>query len=72
MFVKKADDNDKITNHGGVAKKDHGACKYAGYCRYFDESSAACTTDEIASSYCGAYDLFDNFIIDKEAPVAKE
>ena len=72
MFVKKADDNGKITYHGSVAKKDHRACKYSIYCKYFDAGSAACTTDDIASSYCGAYDLFDNFIIDKAAPVAKE
>jgi len=72
LFVKKADNNDKIIKHDRVAKKHHHGCKYSIYCKYFDANSTACTIDDIASSYCGAYDLFDNFIIDKAAPVAKE
>ena len=67
VFVKKADDKNikKITNRVEIPKNHHGACKYARYCRYFDANSSVCITEDIASSYCGSYDSFDNFIIAK-------
>ena len=46
-------------------EKFEGACKYSPYCRYFQESSCTCLNDDQASSDCGTYDQFDNFILDK-------
>jgi hypothetical protein len=71
VFVKKAGNNSKIASRNDTAI-NQGGCKYASCCRYFERSSAACTSDEIASSYCGAYDLFDNFIVGKSKQLAKE
>jgi hypothetical protein len=39
-----------------------GKCKYATYCKYY-KPSKMCLTDDVASSECGTYDLFDNYII---------
>ncbi len=36
-------------------------CKYAQLCRFCQSNARICKDDTEASSYCGAYDLFDNF-----------
>jgi len=67
VFIKKADETNGKgnTNRDDATKTHRGGCKYADYCRYFDANSIPCLKEEIASSDCGSYDLFDNFIVKK-------
>ncbi|WP_337861953.1 hypothetical protein [Nitrososphaera sp.] len=45
----------------GTREGKGNACKYAQMCKFYRSQSYTCSDQEEASTYCGTYDLFDNF-----------